>query len=674
MTDQAPPPVTGNAPQMSEADHKKIASKLGELLTRSNSGERNNFMKDMKELKSFAYENDGSYKRMYTGWDLQENDFQSSINRVAEYIEINGSHLYPQNPAASVVAQEEPDHWRSERFKLEGKMLDYFMRVGNLETSVRRSLNEAFLGRGMLWFGWNERKKIPYAVFDSVENFGQDPDAKCPEEVNWIRRERSKPRFELEKIVGENALFDVSELKGVSKNADIIKYTEFYFRTDVYNYCGDKGESKEVDGNRMEIDNSPRKYILAEGRLLWAGEWEIPFFQIDSWPCRILDFRLQPEKLWPVSPIKPGLCHLKAMNWIYTAYLNRVKRTTRMNFARVKVKGVQIGDTELEQLMGVGEQGEGGIVDVEMPNGMTDPDVRKLLQPLVSDTDMPGFEKAWGITNRAFEDATGLNDLMRSGQDQNQLRTAADVDFKSSRSMTRVDDMKKQFQVFFNEVLYSLAFTARFLMGSEDVALLFGKEAGAVWGELGDEQMAMMDEQMRLQAGNQMLQQSIMEAQQAMQTVQMQTGITPTEPPPVPTSDEIEMKLGPPRVVTMQDWIYSAKREIVAGSMRAVDHDAQVSNLNFYFQTMAPVVANTPPGQEMNAKMLDLFLRLNRYDADAVAAGVAYKQQMAQVAAMQLQQMLAPPMPPPGAPGGSPPKIGPEPTQGKEQAAMGVNQ
>lgn len=661
---------------MNGNDNKKMAAKLSELLTRSNAGDRATFMKDMKELKSFAYDEDG-YKRMYEGFNLQDNDFKSTVNRVAEYIEVGGSHMYPQNPTSSVVAQDEPDQWDAARFVLEGKMLDHFMRVGNLETSIRRTLNEAFLGQGVMWFGWNDRKKIPYAVFDTIENFGQDPDAKSPEEVNWIRRERTKPRFELREILGEEALFSVDELKGQSANSDIIKYTEFYFRTDVYNYCGDKGESKEVEGGKHEIDNSPRKYILAEGRLLWAGEWEIPFFQIDAWPCRTLGFRLQPEKLWSVSPMKPGLSHLKAMNWIYTAYLNRVKRTTRMNFVRVKQKGVQIGDTETEQLMGMGDQGEGGIVDVEMPNGMTDPDVRKLFQTLVSDTDMPGFEKAWGITNRAWEDATGMNDLMRTGQDQNQLRTAADVDFKSKRSMTRVDDMKKQFQLFFNDVLYSLAFTARFLMGVDEVTRLFGKADGLLWGDLGDDAMKQMDEEARMMQGNQLMEASQMEAQSAMQQVQMQTGIVPTEPPPMKSAEDVETEIGPPRVVTMDDWIYSARREIVAGSMRPVDHDAQVSNMNFYLQTIAPIVAASPPGQQMNARMIELFLRLNRYDATAMEAGAAYRQQMIAVTDMQTQMAMQPPAPMvPGQspPGGSPPKPGSEPTQGKEAAAAGMAQ
>jgi len=672
--------------EMSEADAKKCAAKLKQLLDKSNQGDRKVFMDNFKDIRSYGYDNDGNTKKMYSGWDLQENDFQASINRVAEYVELFGSHLYPQNPDASVVTQRSVDQWSDQRNKLESDMLDYFMRVGELETSTRRTLNEALVGgRGMLWFGWNDRKKIPYAVFDTVENYGCDPDAKCPEEMNWVRRRRTKPRFELKRSIPTDpqtgksvALFDVSELKGTGDQGDIIEYHEFYFRTGIHNYCTMAADQESDQGAQAQFDDSPMKYVFAEERLLYKTEWEIPFFKIDAWPCRILDFRLQPEKLWPVSTLQPVLCHVKAMNWIYTAYLNRIKRTWRQRFARVKVKGVQMGDQALESAMGMGgsnDGGEGSVIDVEIPNGMTDPDVRKLLQSLTMDTDMPGFEKAFGIVNRMFEDGSGLNDLIRSGQDTNQLRTAADVDFKKSRSMTRVDDMGKQFQVFFDSVIYSLAFTARFLMNPQEVAQLFGKEAGALYGDLGDDQMKQQDEMLRMQAANGEMQKAVQGAQGMMQQAVQMTGQVPVEPPPMPSAEEIETKLGPPRIVTIDDWIYSASRQIVAGSMRTVDHEAQTSNLSFYFQTMAPMVAATPPGQALNAEMIELFMRLNRYDAEAVSAAQKYKSSMEQISAFQTQMMLNPP-PPPGAPapGTNPPRPGPEPTQGREQAVLGQNQ
>ena len=73
-------------------------------------------------------------------------------------------------------------------------------------------------------------------------------------------------------------------------------------------------------------------------------------------------------------------------------------------------------------------------------------------------------------------------------------------------------------------------------------------------------------------------------------------------------------------------------------------------------------------------KMLELFMRLNRYDADAVQAAAQYKMEMEQVAAFQTQMMMNPSPPPGMAPGANPSRPSPEPDQGREKAVMGANQ
>jgi hypothetical protein len=154
-------------------------------------------------------------------------------------------------------------------------------------------------------------------------------------------------------------------------------------------------------------------------------------------------------------------------------------------------------------------------VDVEVAN-LDDPDVRKYFQSLKLDAGIDEFDRAWAVINRAFEDGSGLNDLMRSGQDANQLRTAADVDFKSKRSMSRVDDMKRQFHVFFCHVMESLSFVARFLLTPEDIGKFFGKDAGAVWGRLGTPEMKAQEDMQRMQMKQMAMQQAMMQAQPMM--------------------------------------------------------------------------------------------------------------------------------------------------------------
>jgi hypothetical protein len=130
----------------------------------------------------------------------------------------------------------------------------------------------------------------------------------------------------------------------------------------------------------------------------------------------------------------------------------------------------------------------------------------------------------------------------------------------------------------------------------------------------------------------------------------------------------------------MEDWINEARREIVASSMRVIDQDAQVDNASLYMQTMAPLVAATPPGQKMNAAMIVEFLKVNRYSAEAQAAATEYEAAMTAISNMQTQMMLNPPPPnpqtPPGTPPGqaTPPNATPEPDQGAAAASRGLAQ
>ncbi len=642
---------------MEDVDKNYVATKLKGLLDRAkNSPERQSFIETFKEVRQFAYDKDGAYNKFYTGWRLDHGDMKAEINRVSEYVEIFGAHLYPQNPDVQVNAQNEPDQWDLKRFKLEEQVLDYCMRKGNLETSLRKSLNQALQsGRGMLWFGWNARKGIPYAIYDSVDNFFMDPDAKCPEEINWIARKRCKPRFEFKKAIGADALVNIDEIKASNTNGDIIEYYEMYFRTGVHNYCQTKEDvlEKNSETGEMELDDSPKKFIICEGKLVAKTDWEIPFFMIDAWPCRYLDFRLPDEGIWSISPIKPGLCHLKALNWVYTTYLNRVKRTAHMTFVRTKIRGSQMSNTATEDAMGIGEQADAGIIDVTIPPGV-DPDVKKLLQPLMLDAGMAEFDRAWAITNRALEDAIGLNDLMRSGQDTRQIRTAEDAQLKATRSMSRVEDMQKQFRVFFNQVTESLAFIARYLMSSEDISKLFGPQAGALWADIGNAEMKEQDNMIRMQQANMMMQQAIMQSQQ-----EIAMGMMPTPPP---TPEQIEEQLGPPRVIVMEDWINSASREIEASSMRVIDQEAQVENLNLFFSALAPIIGPGPGGLQMIAAAFAEFASLNRYSQSFQNAAKLYQKTV-------IESLMMPPMLPP--PGGNPSKPSEQPDQGVAAASAG---
>ena len=52
---------------MTEPDAKKAAAKLAELLERAKKGDRQKFIDQFKELRSYGYDSDGNTKQMYSG-------------------------------------------------------------------------------------------------------------------------------------------------------------------------------------------------------------------------------------------------------------------------------------------------------------------------------------------------------------------------------------------------------------------------------------------------------------------------------------------------------------------------------------------------------------------------------------------------------------------------------
>ena len=171
---------------------------------------------------------------------------------------------------------------------------------------------------------------------------------------------------------------------------------------------------------------------------------------------------------------------------------------------------------------------------------------------------------------------------------------------------------------------------------------------------------------------NQQMQQATMAYQQQLSAMPPAApGMPPPPMPPAPSIEVITDQIGPPQVIVLEEWINEARREIEASSMRVVDHDAQVDNLSLYLQTMGPLVAATPAGQKLNASIINEFMRLTRFSAEAQKAAEEYVGQISMMAGIT----PAGPLPMGGPnPKGNPAKPTPEPDQGRAQAAAGLAQ
>lgn len=655
-----------------------LGMKLNDLRVEDEkSDDRKDFIETFKEIQYYGYSKDYKdkvYSPMQDYFSDLKPDQMAKVNRAAEYVEIVGSYLYPNNPDAQVNSRDGATFWQQKRHVLEERVLDLNVNECDLQTHGRRTINEALMsGRGMLWYGWNDRKKMPQATFDTVENFGWDSKAKTTEEIGYCWRKRCKPKWQLKALYAD-ATAMIDEQTSNKKPNDAIEYYEYYFRVDPQNYCD------EMD-SEQPWDETPKILIVIDKRVIHQDAWPIRFDLIDRWPFNYVDMRQRPGKIYPAAPMEPGLCHLRNLCWIYSLYVHRVMETSKVAWAMMENGQVEVSD-----------QAQSRMVNPSTRDGLTirfktsNPDIKigDVFQRLTLDTPIQEFDRAVALYDRLWQDATGLNDLVRSGQDTRQIRTAADADMKSKRSLTRVDDMKVLVQTFLADTMTMLAFAERSLMSGEDVAKRFGKDAGALWGNL--------DETGEMVAGEQEARQT---AKEAMMTVDpnaelqaMQMG----QPPPQPmTDDQAEEALGPPQWISLDDWIHEASREIVAGSMRPMDHDAALDNLSFALSNMTPIFQSMPTGMRTIAMTWLEFCRANRYSLEMIQDAEQNLKDMTALAGKNMQVAMMPPMPmaPPGAPpapqenpsgdtkgspGANAPKPTPEPDQGMPQAIKGQHQ
>jgi hypothetical protein len=230
-------------------------------------------------------------------------------------------------------------------------------------------------------------------------------------------------------------------------------------------------------------------------------------------------------------------------------------------------------------------------------------------------------------------------------------------------------------QVWLDKIMSQLAFAARYLMSQEDIAKFFGQPAGALWGRLGTPEEQQMEEQQRMMQ----MQLAVQQAQLAQEQAIMQQANMPLDPmnpppppPPLPTVEQLTDQAGPPQVVVMEEWINEAKRQIVAGSMRVINHDAQIDNMNFWFSTIAPLAMPTPGGPAMVAGFSKCWADANRYTPEMLKVIDQWKATIAEAEAMmkaqaQMQAQMVGQQAPPEKQGEAPP-------QGREKAAKGQAQ
>lgn len=549
---------------------------------------RGEFWKTGKEIERYGYSRDYDFE--YTNFNNLR--FKAKVAKTAQAQEIFGQYLYPQNPVFRVeVNRENAPPEQKARAKVTGDYLNFTAGRTSLYDHTCRAVNEAItFGRGVMWTGYDDRSKMVKSVFDTVENLLLDPDARLPEELNWVARRRVRPRFELKsKYKGNkkaleviNAIPATAERKSDNGTGDgwerddygtdMCVYWEFYFRVGLHHYKGgeqilktmltDAGlptDKKTVEVADTKVDDSPRKYCVTDTGDLFSEEpWEIPFFMANQWPCELLDFRDRPGSIWPVSPLEPGLGHQRALNWIYTNFINKMYFTTRTLFALVSTNGQKLSDNDQSKAIdGLPIE----ILEIKS-SGQEGAKLADYFQQLNMDSGVEEFRQWFEIISREYEQATGLYEILYQGDTSRQMRSAAEVQLKEKASTSRLDNMRDRVERFATNNARKRALAARYLQTPEDISVMLGEQAGMVWGQL--------------------LPPVAVQAAPLMQQA-MQMGLS---------GDELEQfvwsQVQTTGGVILENWILETDYRIEAGSMRRRDPDQAMDASNVAFNQLLP--------------------------------------------------------------------------------------
>jgi hypothetical protein len=595
--------------------------------------ERKSFLRDGDEINQFFNNRDEKADSSESGKNLPQ------MSKSGQFVSVIGAYLYEQNP----TRRAEPRSWSGPEANMRAKAmeayLNYVPRQTNLKVHCKRSLTQACIyGKGIVWIGWDEDKNIVTAVFDTVQNHLVDPDARFREECNWKARIRRKPRWWLIKhypeakaaIEAANPVGKRKSSKGVEYSTDTIEIYEMYFKVGLHNYEGgeellQKGEDGESYG-----DDTPMKYVTtADGHLLWEGQWEVPLFRKQLWPCVELDFYEIPGQYYPKSPIKDGLSQLRNMNGHYRRMVARLKQSARGFLALLAQQGVGVDMESLDRILDITPTPD-GIFDVIRVNAtglMENARIDQIIQQFKLESNFAEFQAAIAFEEQEFAKATGLYGILFEGQPEQQMRSAAEVQFRERTSRSRIEDMQKSVETWSDEIAAVQALYTRFLGDPEDFIPIIGPELAQAIGTL----IPPIEEEAERLASELMAQGAPPE--DALQIAQMQ-------------AEEQDMMLRQQGGITFDEWLNEADYTVQGGSTRRKDVDEEKEVYSEAANQLEPTLFKTGLPPLMISALRIARQRFEVYGApkdllDTIDAAAEF------VSTMPLP---FPPAPPPGGP------------------------
>lgn len=484
---------------------------LDRCITAAREGKRKTFFAEANQILKYAAR---SYAEPDNPDYSKEEYWSAKVTKTSEARQLIGNAIYQQNPSVAAEMKSADPAAKAEA----DTMVSYLttaMRETNAERQRKRAVDQAVVyGRGVLHTVLDEEGRVASRWF-SVRDYLQDPDALCAEDVRYKGRRRYSQRSELmrrfpaakEKIA---TLTEVGRTNGDSVSAkrygderewehdpcDVVEWFTLYFRVGLHNFRGglrkdnfgghDVSDSA-IDGasaaEEEELDDGAKRYVVARDGatmvILDEGPWEIPFWRAKLWPFSPIDLVDDDDGDWPVSLLSPGLPWEKAISDITQRALAKTNFNLRDIIVLLQNQGVKFSDEDIQKIVA------GRDVEVVCPEAIAqDANIEKALHHFQFEQISVEFERVLALCERYYEKATGMSELLYSGQGDGQFRNAAAANLAAEAATSRIDEFRQRVELWAQDIARKESWAARVLLDREDIAKVVGPEKAQAWRQL----------------------------------------------------------------------------------------------------------------------------------------------------------------------------------------------
>ncbi len=500
MPDLMPPmpdddsPVAVAEQKPTEIPQRQLKEQILTRLKTAAKQAKASFDADYERICAFAYSRKIDFK---DGIDPNAVPFDARLSKASQFVDVIGGLLFQKNPDY----RAEPRKWAAaeavQQAQLMEDYLNYCSTQEDDEEENKLAVIDACLsGLGVIRATWDDQKRLATAIHVPIKDYFGDPDATGERDMHMEFIRRRKPRWWLAQHMPD-AKSIIAELPADARKPsdgdnrsndftnDYVTFFECYMDQGLHHYQEGNGLLQK-NGQRLEGTEEPKKYVFTDsGKLLQETEWEVPLFRRQRWMCIKLIFKPVPGEFYPRSPIKPGLGQLEGMNYLYRAWMARMRIAAKTWMVKLEGSGMEVDSQSMDAIDGAQTQDDlYGVLTVQASMLGDQIDIKKVLQELNIDAKSEEFMAGIDYNAKEFEEATGLYNILYYGETPTQMRSAQEVKFREKTSRSRIENMADKVENWASKAAMAKAATARYLSDAEDIAPILGPERAQAWGFL----------------------------------------------------------------------------------------------------------------------------------------------------------------------------------------------